>query len=257
MDRQTTFSEHFMALKKQLTIALLTICCLFILFVCYAPGLYHQLALPLLQNLPHNGHMIATSIITPILTPLKFAFYLALFTGLPIIAIQTLLFIRPGLNTFEKKLATHATFTSIFLFYLGMIFAYYCIFPMAFYIFALATPDHVILMPDMQLYLSFALKAMLAFGCTFQIPLIITLLIATNALQAKQCREQRSLIIVATLTIGMLITPPDVISQVMIAIPMYILFEIGILLGEFYNKPNLAKKSKYASINKRRSKYGN
>ena len=257
MDRQTTFSAHFMALKNQLFIALVTIGILFVIYVCFAQSLYYQLALPLLQNLPHNGHMIATSIITPILTPLKFAFYLALFTGVPIIAIQSLCFVRPGLKKFEKQLATHATFSAIILFYLGMAFAYFCIFPVAFYIFALATPEHVVLLPDMQLYLSFSLKAMFAFGCAFQIPLIITLLIATDILKAQHCREQRSIVVVVALTIGMLITPPDVISQIMIAIPMYILFEIGIFVGELYKKPNLASKSKYASINKRRSKHGN
>lgn len=257
MERQTAFSKHFMALRKQLIIALITIGILFVVFAYFSQGLYHQLALPLLKNLPHDGHMIATSIITPILTPLKFAFYLALFTGLPIIAIQVLYFIRPGLKKLEKQLATHATFSAIILFYLGLAFAYFCVFPVAFYIFALATPDHVLLMPDMQLYLAFSLKAMFAFGCAFQIPLIITLLIATNILQANQCREQRSIVIVLALTIGMLITPPDVISQIMIAIPMYILYEVGILVGEFYHKPNLASKPKYASIQKRRSKHGN
>lgn len=248
----TTFNEHFMIFRKQLILALIIIGVLFIGFVCISKELYGYLALPLLQNLPHNGHMIATSIITPLLTPIKFAFYLALFVGIPIIAIQTLLFIRPGLKAFEQKLATHATLSAIILFYLGMSFAYFFVFPTAFYLFALATPDHVVLMPDMQLYLSFALQGMLAFGLTFQIPLIITLLIATRIVDAASCRKQRSIVIVAALTIGMLITPPDVISQIMIAIPMCILFEIGIIIGERYHQSNLAKTSKCASIRKRR-----
>lgn len=246
----TTFSEHFMILRKQLIISLIILGLLFVTFVSQSQVLYHHLALPLLQNLPHDGHMIATSIITPLLTPIKFSFYLALFVGLPIIAIQVLIFIRPGLKKFESKLATHATLAAIALFYLGMAFAYFWVFPTAFFIFALSTPEHVVLMPDIQLYLSFALQVMLAFGFAFQIPLLITLLIATNIVQANTCRKQRSLVIVGSLIIGMLITPPDVISQIMIAIPMCILFEIGVLIGERYRKPDLAKKSKYASINK-------
>lgn len=253
----TTFNEHFMALKKQLIIALVTIFTLFVLFVCFAQELYHQLALPLLENLPHNGQMIATSIITPLLTPIKFSFYLALFTGLPIIALQTLLFIKPALKKNEQTLATHATLSAIILFYLGVSFAYYCVFPTAFYIFALSTPDQVILMPDMQLYLSFSLQTMLAFGLAFQVPLIITLLVACDIVQANTCRDNRSIVIVGSLIIGMLMTPPDVISQIMIAIPMCLLFEVGVFVGEFYKKPDLAKKLKYASMNKRGDKHGN
>ena len=253
----TTFAEHFLALKRQIITALCIIATLFIIFVSMAQDLYLNLALPLLQNLPHNGHMIATSIITPLLTPIKFAFYLALFASIPLIATQIWVFISPGLNAFEKKLSAHATIAAICLFYLGISFAYFCVFPVAFYVFALATPTHVMLLPDMQIYLSFALQVMLAFGLAFQIPMIITLLIALDILTAQTCRDQRSIVIVIAFIIGMLITPPDVISQVMIAIPMCILYELGILMGTMYKRPKqtksrLAKKKNYGSMNKRR-----
>lgn len=253
----TTFNQHFMALKQQIIIALIIISILFIGFACYAQPLYYKLAMPLLQQLPHNGHMIATSIIAPILTPLKFAFYLSIFAGLPIIAIQTWFFISPGLNKNERKQSLYVTLSAIILFFTGMAFAYYCVFPSAFYCFALATPNHVVLMPDIQLYLAFALQAMLAFGMVFQIPLVITTLIANQIITAKSCRAQRSIVIVASLVIGMLITPPDVISQIMIAIPMCLLFEIGLIIGERFHKRNLENSRNCGSIPTKERKNGN
>lgn len=233
---KTTFSEHYALFRKQLIIALCVILSLFVGFAMVAKRLYTWLALPLITQLPHNGHMIATSVITPVLTPLQFAFYLALFVGIPIIAIQAWWFAAPGLTQSEKNQSIGVLVSAIALFYAGLWFAYGLIFPSIFMVFTMATPEHVMLMPDIQIYLSFALQTLLVFGLIFQLPLVLTVLIATGIATPEACRSQRKIILIVALTVGMLITPPDVISQVLVAIPLCLLYEIGILVGQCYNR---------------------
>jgi sec-independent protein translocase protein TatC len=233
---RTTFSDHYILFRKQLIIAVCVIMVLFIGFALIAKRLYTWLALPLLAQLPHDGHMIATSVITPVLTPLQFAFYLALFIGIPIIAIQAWWFAAPGLTRSEKNQSIGILVSAITLFYAGLWFAYGFIFPSVFMVFAMATPEHVMLMPDIQTYLSFALQTLLVFGFVFQLPLILTVLIGTDLVSPEACRSQRKIILIVALTVGMLITPPDVISQVLVAIPLCLLYELGILVGQCYRR---------------------
>lgn len=180
--------------------------------------------------------MIATDVASPFLTPFKLTFMSAVFLGMPYILFQIWGFIAPALYTNEKRLAMPLLLSSIVLFYLGMAFAYFVVFPLVFGFFTSAGPEGVAVMTDISRYLDFVLKLFFAFGMAFEIPIATVILVATGVTDCKSLSEKRPYLVVACFVIGMLLTPPDVISQTLLAVPMWLLFELGLLFSRMIEK---------------------
>jgi len=175
--------------------------------------------------------MIATQVASPFLAPFKLTMVLAFFLGMPFILHQAWGFIAPGLYKKEKRLAVPMLVSSIFLFYAGIAFAYYAVFPLMFRFFTATGPEEIAVMTDISAYLDFVLKIFFAFGVVFEIPVATVLLIWTGAVTPDSLAKKRAYVLVSCFVIGMLITPPDVISQTLLAVPMWVLFEVGIVFG--------------------------
>ena len=183
--------------------------------------------------------MIATQVASPFLTPFKLAVYTTVFITIPFLLHQAWGFVSPGLYLREKRFAVPLLVSSTVLFYLGMAFAYYAVFPLVFQFFASVTPTDVAMMTDINHYLDFVLKLFFAFGLAFEIPVATVLLALTGLTSSRSMAKKRPYVIVGCFVIGMLITPPDVISQILLAVPAWLLFEIGILLARMVEKPDI------------------
>jgi sec-independent protein translocase protein TatC len=219
--------------RRLLRFSLFTVIC-FTGLSLFSRPLYNVLALPLMKQLTNGQHLIATSIAAPFFVPLKFAFFCSLFLSIPYGLWQFWQFIAPGLYQHEKRLGRFILGSSIALFYGGVAFVYGVVFPMIFRFMQFAVPDSVTLLPDMATYLEFCTQLALAFGFAFEVPMVIVILIRLRIVTIEQCRAFRPYFIVSAFIIGMLLTPPDVISQCMLAIPLCMLFECGILLGRYW-----------------------
>jgi sec-independent protein translocase protein TatC len=181
--------------------------------------------------LPTGSSLIATEVASPFLTPLKFAFYLALFVSIPFLIYQLIKFASPGLYFEEKIYFFPLVLGSILLFYLGITFAYFIILPIVFSFFSASTPENVMMMTDINLLLSFVIKMFFAFGLAFEMPIIIILLLVSNAVTVSKLISARPYVFLGCFVVGMLLTPPDVISQSLLAIPAWLLYELGIIVG--------------------------
>lgn len=197
----------------------------------FANDLYAFISEPLRVYLPEGTSMIATDVASPFLTPFKLALVSALFLAMPFVLHQIWGFIAPGLYRHEKRLAIPLLASSIVLFYSGMAFAYYVVFPLVFGFFTSTAPAGVAVMTDINKYLDFVLTLFMAFGLSFEIPVATVLLVLTGAVDVAKLRQIRPYVIVGCFVIGMLLTPPDVISQALLAIPMWLLYEVGILFS--------------------------
>jgi len=226
---QPTFTTHLIELRRRLFTCLLAILILFAGLFYFAGNIYAYLAIPLLKHLPSGSTMIATSVAAPLLAPLKLTFILAIFLAIPIILYQLWSFIAPGLYKHEKQFIIPLTFISILLFYFGAAFAYFIVFPLVFGFFASVVPKGIQFMPDMSEYLSFTLKLFFAFGFAFEVPIAIMIVTRTGLISTQDLAKKRPYVIVLAFILGMLLTPPDVISQVLLAIPIWFLFEAGLL----------------------------
>jgi sec-independent protein translocase protein TatC len=224
---------HLVEQRNRLLKAVLLVILLFAGLFPFANDLYLYLSDPLRSLLPEGSTMIATQVASPFLAPFKLTMVLALFLGMPFILHQAWSFIAPGLYKKEKRLAFPLLASSIALFYLGIAFAYYVVFPLIFGFFTATGPSEVAVMTDISAYLDFVLKLFFAFGIVFEIPIATILLIWSGATTANDLAKKRAYVLVSCFVIGMLITPPDVISQTLLAVPMWLLFEIGILVGRF------------------------
>ncbi|HET8850388.1 MAG TPA: twin-arginine translocase subunit TatC, partial [Marinobacter sp.] len=193
--------------------------------------LYLLLSQPLRDLLPVGQTMIATDITAPFFAPLKLALVLSVFVAIPVILYQLWSFIAPGLYANEKRLAFPLLFTSVILFYAGAVFAYFIVFPLVFGFFTAVGPEGIVELPDINSYLNFVLKMFFAFGVAFEIPIATVLLILTGATTPDDLVAKRPYVVVGCFVVGMLLTPPDVISQTLLAVPMWILFEFGIIFG--------------------------
>jgi sec-independent protein translocase protein TatC len=202
----------------------------------WAQDLYSILAAPLVATIPDGASMIATSVASPFFAPFKLTMVLSFFIAIPYILYQIWGFVAPGLYRNEKKLVAPLLFSSTLLFYSGMAFAYFVVFPLAFAFFNAVAPDDVLVTPDISEYLSFVLKIFFAFGVAFEIPVAIILMCWTGMTTPDNLRKKRAHVIVAAFVVGMLLTPPDVISQVLLAIPMWFLFEVGVVVGSWYTR---------------------
>ena len=224
---------HLIELRDRLIRILVVILIFFIGFIAFANDLYAYLAEPLQSLLPEGASMIATQVASPFLAPFKLALYLSVYCGAPMILYQLWGFIAPGLYSNEKKIAGPLLISSIFLFYAGMAFAYFAVFPLVFGFFTTVGPTGVTVMTDIDAYLSFVLKLFLAFGLAFEIPVATMLLIKAGIASPESLKEKRPYVFIGCFVVGMLVTPPDMISQTLLAVPMWLLFEAGLIGARF------------------------
>ncbi len=227
---------HLIELRRRLLRALLVLGLLFLALSFYSNELYHALAGPLLRQLPEGSRMIATSLTAPLIIPLQLSLTVAVFIALPWLLYEAWGFIAPALYAHEKKWILPLIASSTLLFYLGAAFAYFVVFPLMFSFFIKTAPLGIQLAPDMESYLDFTLKMLLCFGITFEIPILVIVLAALDLVSIEKMEEIRPYCVVAAFTLGMLLTPPDVISQITLAVPMWLLFEGGIVCAKIFRK---------------------
>jgi sec-independent protein translocase protein TatC len=227
---------HLIELRGRVLKAVVSVFVVFLCLVYFAQDLYHWLATPLLDTLPENAQMIATDVASPFFAPFKLTMVLSFFIAIPVILYQIWGFVAPGLYKNEKRLVAPLLFSSTLLFYLGMAFAYYVVFPLAFAFFSSVAPEGVVINTDISSYLNFVLKIFFAFGLAFEIPVAVVLMCWTGITTPEALRAKRPYVIVGVFVVGMLLTPPDIISQTLLAIPMWILYEFGIIVGSIYSR---------------------
>jgi len=236
-DQEQPLITHLVELRQRLMYVLLIILGIFLGLFYFANDLYTYLSTPLTALLPEGTSMIATDVTSPFFAPFKLTLVAAIFAAMPFILHQIWGFIAPGLYQHEKKFAVPLLASSIFLFYAGIAFAYFVVFPLIFGFFTSVGPENVAVMTDISSYLNFVLKLFFAFGIVFEIPIATLLLIWSGAATVQGLRDKRAYVIVGCFVLGMLLTPPDVISQSLLALPMWLLFESGIILGVIFVKP--------------------
>ena len=231
MAEPNSLIAHLIELRGCVLKAVVSVFVVFLCLVYFAQDLYHWLATPLLDTLPENAQMIATDVASPFFAPFKLTMVLSFFIAIPMVLYQIWRFVAPGLYKNEKRLVAPLLFSSTLLFYMGMAFAYYVVFPLAFAFFTGVAPEGVVINTDISSYLNFVLKIFFAFGLSFEIPVAIVLMCWTGVTTPDALRAKRPYVIVGVFVLGMLLTPPDIISQTLLAIPMWILFEFGIVIG--------------------------
>ena len=231
MNTQDTFISHLVELRDRLLRAILAVLIVFLCLFPWAKDLYTLLAQPLLAVLPQGGQMIATDVVGVFLVPMKVALLVAFVIALPYVLFQIWAFVAPGLYTHEKRLVLPLIITSTFLFIAGMAFAYFLVFPVVFKFMASIAPEGVAWMTDIEKYLSFALTMFVAFGVTFEVPVAVVLLVHMGVVSVAKLKEIRPYVIVGAFVVGAIFTPPDVISQLMLAVPLWVLYELGILVA--------------------------
>lgn len=222
---------HLIELRDRLLHVLAVVIALFLSMIYFANDLYVALAEPLMAHLPENGTMIATDVASPFFTPFKLTLVLSIFLAMPVLLYQFWAFVAPGLYRREKKLMLPILASSTGLFYLGGIFAYFVVFPLVFGFFTSVAPDGVAIMTDISKYLDFVLKMFFAFGLAFEVPVIVVVLVWAGIATPDSLAAKRPYVVVAVFVLAMLLTPPDVISQTLLAVPMLILFEIGLFFA--------------------------
>ncbi len=223
---------HLLEMRNRLLQCILVVLFIFLGLFAYSNELYLYISDPLVANLPLNSSMIATDVTSPFLTPFKLTLVLSIFAAMPFILYQVWAFVAPGLYKREKMIVVPLFLSSVLLFYAGMAFAYYLVFPLVFTFFTSVSPDGVLVMTDIRSYLDFVLKLFFAFGLSFEIPVAIVILSWMGLVDPSRLGKKRPYIFVLCFSLGMLLTPPDVISQILLAIPMWLLFELGLVLSK-------------------------
>jgi sec-independent protein translocase protein TatC len=236
VDQGQPLIEHLIELRGRLLKSFGAVFVIFIPLFYFANPIYQYVSGPLRAYLPEGTTMIATEVASPFLTPFKLTLVLAIFIAIPYILHQVWSFISPGLYSNEKKVALPLLLSSIILFYSGIAFAFYIVFPLVFGFFTSVAPDGVTVMTDINRYLDFVLKLFFAFGLAFEIPIATVLLVWSGATDVDSLRRKRPYVVVGCFIVGMLLTPPDVISQALLALPMWVLFEVGILFSIWIKK---------------------
>jgi len=230
-DKELSFLEHLVELRSRLLKASLAVLVILLALLPFSRKLYALLAAPLTAVLPEGSSMIAIDVASPFLTPFKLALLLALILAIPIVLYQLWAFVAPALYREEKRLARPLLYSAVLLFYLGCAFAYFVVFPLVFGFFTRVAPEGVTVMTDISKYLDFVMTLFLAFGITFEVPIATIILVATGMVSIEQLKKARAYVLVGAFALGMLLTPPDVISQTLLALPMWLLFEIGVLMS--------------------------
>jgi len=242
---EDSFLSHLVELRDRLIRALLAIGVVFLCLFPWARELYALLAQPLLATLPQGGQMIATDVVGVFLVPMKVALMVAFLIALPYVLFQAWAFVAPGLYAHEKRLVLPMVAASVLLFFVGMAFAYFLVFPVVFGFMATFAPEGVAWMTDIEKYLSFVLTTFIAFGVTFEVPVVIVVLVQVGIVELAQLREWRPYFIVGAFVVAAILTPPDVVSQLMMAIPLCLLFELGLFLARFVRRRATAAPSEH------------
>jgi sec-independent protein translocase protein TatC len=225
------FISHLVELRDRLLRVVLVVVVIFLGLTPFANWLFSRLAGPLTRHLPEGSSMIAIEVASPFFTPFKLAMMVAIFAAMPYILYQAWAFIAPGLYRHERKRVFPLLVSSTALFYLGAAFAYFVVFPLVFGFLTKTAPEGVAVMTDISRYLDFVLTLFFAFGIAFEVPVATVLLVWTGAVSPESLRAKRAYIIVGAFVIGMLLTPPDIISQTLLAVPMWLLFEVGVFMS--------------------------
>jgi len=236
-DTQETFLSHLIELRTRLLRSFVAIIVVLLCLFPFAKEIYGFLALPLVHVLPQGATMIATDVTGTFLVPLKVTLMAAFLIALPFVLWQVWAFVAPGLYQHEKRLALPVIVSSVFFFAVGMSFAYFVVFPVAFGFFAGYTPPGVQMMTDIDKYLSFVLTMFIAFGLTFETPVVVVVLVRMGVISLEKLKGMRPYVIVGAFVIGAIFTPPDVISQCLLAIPLWVLFELGLFIARFVTVP--------------------
>ena len=235
-EKELPFLDHLKELRKRLIRSLIAVLVVFLPLIFFSNEIYELASSPLQALMPDNSSMIATQVASPFLSPLKLTFYLSLTVSIPYFLTEIWRFIVPGLFNNEKKLGLGLLISSIALFYLGILFAYFLVFPLVFGFFTSVSQEGVKVMTDISSYLDFIISIFLAFAIAFEIPIFIFLLIWSGLSTSESLASKRPFVIVGCFILGMILTPPDVISQTLLAIPAWLLFEIGLLLSKILVK---------------------
>jgi sec-independent protein translocase protein TatC len=238
---ELTIVDHLIELRDRIMKSLAAILIIFLSLFYFANDIYTFVATPLMSVLPENMGMIAIDPTSPFFAPFKLTFYVSLFLAAPYILYQLWSFIAPGLYKNEKALAIPLFASSVVLFYAGIAFAYYVLFGFVFAFFVSVAPEGILVMPDINSFLSFALAIFFAFGIAFEIPIAVFLLIWVGIVEPEDLTSKRPYVVVGCFVVGMILTPPDPFTQSMLALPMWLLFEIGILCGRFVKRKQKEK----------------
>ena len=233
-DSEQPFISHLIELRNRLLRIVLAIAILTLALMPFANFLFTRLSGPLISHLPQGSKMIAIEVASPFLIPFKLTLVLALFMAMPYVLYQVWAFVAPGLYRHERRLILPLLASRTVLFYLGALFAYFVVFPLVFAFFTSTAPEGVSVMTDISRYLDFVLTLFIAFGAAFEVPVVTVLLVWTGVATQEGLRQKRPYIIVAAFVIGGVLTPPDVISQTLLAVPMWILFELGLLFSKWF-----------------------
>ena len=232
-DSQETFLSHLIELRDRLIRSLVVVGIFFVPALYFSSELYDLLALPLMSSLPQGSKMIATGVITPFLIPMKIAATAAFLVALPYVLYQAWAFVAPGLYAHENRLVLPLIVSSTILFFTGMSFCYFIVFRRVFDFISSFAPKSVSVAPDIEAYFNFVLGMFLAFGLAFEVPVVVVVLVLTGIVSVDQLREFRGYAIVAIFTLAAIITPPDAVSMISLAVPMCLLYEVGIFFAQF------------------------
>ncbi|THF63729.1 twin-arginine translocase subunit TatC [Pseudothauera nasutitermitis] len=238
---QETFISHLIELRDRLLRAIVAVILVFVCLMPWAGNIYDLLALPMMNTLPEGTHMIATGVVTPFFVPVKVTLMVAFVLALPVVLYQAWAFIAPGLYAHERRLAIPMVLGTTLLFLAGMAFCYFFVFGTVFKFIAEFAPKSIVPAPDIEQYLSFVMTLFLAFGLTFEVPVVVIVLVKTGVVGLDKLKEARPYVIVGAFIIAAIVTPPDVISQFMLAVPMCLLYELGIVLARLITKPDPAR----------------
>ena len=232
------FISHLIELRTRLLKIVVCVIVIFLALSAYANDIYSFLAGPLLKHMPQNSTMIAIDVASPFFTPFKLALVLAVFISVPVLLYQFWAFVAPGLYKHERRMVFPLLIASTFLFYLGVVFAYFVVFPLIFGFLTTAAPEGVAVMTDITKYLDFVLTLFFAFGICFEVPIFTIVMVWTGLITPASLAEKRPYVIVGAFVIGAFLTPPDAISQTLLAVPMWMLFEIGLLFSKLFVPKN-------------------
>ncbi len=248
-EAQETFLSHLIELRQRLVRSLLIFALACVPTLYFSAELYDLLAAPLIRSLPKGARMIATGVISPFLIPMKIAFMAAFVLALPFLLHQAWAFVAPGLYAHEKRLAMPLVVSSTLLFLAGMLFCYFIVFGKVFAFIASFAPKSISVAPDIEAYFNFVLGMFFAFGLAFEVPVVVVVLVLTGLVTVEQLREWRGYVVVGVFVIAAIVTPPDVVSQIALAVPMCLLYEVGIVIGQVITRRRKAGEAQAESGN--------
>jgi len=240
---EASLMSHLLELRSRLLKAVGAVLAVFLCLLPFTQQVFEAVARPLMSQLPKGATMIATEVASPFLTPFKASFYVAILLAMPIVIYQIWAFVAPGLYRREKRLAVPLLISSVVLFFVGVAFAYWVIFPVMFGFFATAAPAGVQVMTDINSYLDFVLVLFIAFGVAFEVPVATVLRVLSGIVSIDTLTKNRQYVFLGAFVVGMLLTPPDVFSQTLLAIPMYLLYEAGIIMARILSQQGTARES--------------